>query len=222
VECLLKITIGASGIPVRPGAAQIRLGGNADGKAARMIRRYWFELGHGLLWVAAGVLMFYQLRAAIFVGLFALLLTVVSLAVHAAERRAASCLLILAAPLLVLAAVLPLNRSQALNWVEFYSARPTLEARFKQLPPLGHEPRLVAFHMDDRGWLPTGPTIFETLVYDQTDEIGKPIERWSDAWRLRASGRLHFHSILQPVSPTHAITVTPMGGHWFWVEQMTR
>ena len=187
-----------------------------------MIRKYWFELLHLLLWLGTGVLIFYQMPVALLVGLFALLLAAASLAMNAMERRLVPCLLILVAPVLVLLILLPMNRNQALNWVEFYTARHTLEARFKTLPPPGHEPRLVAFHMDDRGWLSTGPTIFETLVYDETDEIGRPIDQWSGAWRMRASGRLHFHSILQPVSSSHSVTVTPMGDHWFWVEQVMK
>jgi len=187
-----------------------------------LIRKYWFEIFHAALWVAIGVMIFYQKPVALAVGLFGLMLCAFAFALNAVRKDMKAALLILAAPLVILAIVLPLNRSHALDWVEFHSAKPLYEARFKWLPPPGHEPRLVAFHMDDRGWLPTGPTIFETLVYDQTDEVGKPAAQWSAAWRMRASGRLHFHSILQPISRSHSVTVTAMGDHWFWVEQVMR
>jgi hypothetical protein len=55
---------------------------------------------------------------------------------------------------------------------------------------------------------------------DESDEMAKPPRDWSAAWRARAIGRPHFHSILQPVTPSHQLHVTAMGDHWFWVEQI--
>lgn len=187
-----------------------------------MIRKYGFELFHLALWALIGVLLFFQSPVAIPAGLFAIAVCATAFAVHALHRRVKASLLILAAPVLTFAIVLPLGRSGALNWVEFHSARRIYEARILSAPRIDHEPRLVAFHMDDRGWLATGPTIFETLVYDESDEMGKPEAQRSPAWYSRASGRLHFHSILQPQSDTHSVTVTPMGHHWFWVEQVMK
>ena len=187
-----------------------------------MIRKYGFALCHLVLWTLTEILIFYQTRLALLVGLFALMVTAASLAANAIERRATTCLLLLAAPLLVLLVTLPLNQSAALDWVEFHTARPALEERVRRLPTPAHQLRLIGFHMDDRGWLPTGPTIFETLVYDESDEMGKPIGQWSQMWRVRASGLPHFHSILQPVSPTHSVAVRRMGDHWYWVEQVLK
>ena len=82
------------------------------------------------------------------------------------------------------------------------------------------------------GWQAIGPKLFEpktyvngdyvieTLVFDESDEIARPPEQRSNEWRVRAAGRSHFHSIMQPVTPYHRVEITDMGQHWFWVEQV--
>lgn len=197
-----------------------------------MARKYWFEIFHFLLWLLVGGLLFFQQLIGLPVALFAIVLSAASFAINAFHRQARSVLLILAAPLLVLAVVLPLQSTNALNWVEFALAKAAFQAKIDALPPTRGEPRLTAFVMDDRDWQAVGPRlfdaktyvngdyVFETLVYDESAEIARPPQQRSDAWITRARGRAYFNSLLQPVSQSHSVEVTPMGGNWFWVEQI--
>jgi hypothetical protein len=199
---------------------------------AGLIRKYWFEIFHLALWLGAGALLFFQQLIGIPVAFFAIILCAVAFAINAVQGHARTAFLLLAAPLMVLVLVLPLQRSGALNWVEFNLARSKYQSRALSLPPVNGEPRLIAFHMDDRGWQVVGSSIFqvkiynnadyiiETLAFDESDEMAKPPRDWSAIWRARAIGRPHFHSILQPVTPSHQLHVTAMGDHWFWVEQI--
>ena len=197
-----------------------------------MVRKYWFELFHFAVWILVGALLFFQQLIGIPIALFAIVLCAVSVAINAFHRQIRSSLLILAAPLIALIVVLPLQSTNALNWVEFTLAKAAFQAKVDALPAARGAPRLTAFVMDDRGWQAVGPGlfkaktyvngdyVFETLVYDESAEIARPPERRSDAWITRAKGRAYFYSLLQPVSQSHSIEVTPMGGNWFWVEQI--
>lgn len=197
-----------------------------------MFRKYWFEIIHFAVWTLVGALLFFQQLAGLPVALFAIVLCAVSFAINAFHRQITSSLLILAAPLLTLVIVLPLQSSNALNWVEFNLVKGVFQARVNAMPVVNEEPRLVAFYMDDRSWQAIGPGlfrastyvsgdyVFEILVYDESGEIALAPARRSAAWTMRAEGHAYFHTILQPVSPSHSITVTPMGGHWYWVEQI--
>jgi len=177
-----------------------------------------------------GTLLFFQQLTGLPVALFALVLGAAAFAINALHGKAKSALLILAAPCLTLAILLPLQGSGALNRVEFHLVKAIFQAKVDAMPGRNGEPRLIGFHMDDRGWQATGPRLFETyvngdyvietLVYDESGEILRPPAERSPAWIVRAQGRTHFHSILQPLSPSHIVTVTQMGGSWFWVEQI--
>jgi hypothetical protein len=180
----------------------------------------------------AAVLLFFQLWVALPFALFAIVLCAAAFAVNALHGQKKAALLILAPPLLAVAVVLPLQSTNALNWVEFALAKDTFQARVDALPSLRGEPRLMAFVTDDRSWQAAGPRLFEartyvngdyvyeTLVYDESGEVAQPPEQRSAAWTMRAQGRAYFHSMLQPVSQSHSVEVTAMGGNWFWVEQI--
>ncbi|MES2293659.1 MAG: hypothetical protein V4527_10225 [Pseudomonadota bacterium] len=219
-----RISLARSANPVHTHARKIGGGG--------LIRKYWFEIFHFALWLVVGALLFFQQLIGIPALFFAITLCAVAFAINAVQGHPKPAFLLLAAPLAVLVLVLPLQRSGALNWVEFNLARIKFQSRVQALPLVHGEPRLIAFHMDDRGWQVVGASIFqfriynnadyiiETLVYDESSEIAEPPQNRSPAWRARAIGRPHFHSILQPVTPSHRVHVTAMGGHWFWVEQI--
>lgn len=197
-----------------------------------MIRKYWFELFHFAVWILVGALLFFQQLIGLPFALFAIVLCAVAFAINAFHRQVKSSLLILAAPLLALVVVLPLQNSGALNWVEFNLVKGVFQAKVDAMPSTNGEPRLIAFYLDDRSWQAIGPGLFETktyingdyvietLVYDESGEIARPSTQRSSAWVMRAEGRAYFHTILQPSSASHSVTVTPMGGHWFWVEQI--
>jgi hypothetical protein len=196
-----------------------------------VIRKYWFEIFHFALWILVAALLFFQQLAGLPFALFAIVLCAVAFAINALHGQTKAALLILAAPLLAVMVVLPLQTSGALNWVEFNLVKGIFQARVDALP-VSREPRLIAFRMDDRGWQAIGPRLFEArtyvngdyvlerLVYDESGEIARPPEQRSAAWKMRAQGRPHFHSMLQPVSQSHSVEVTAMGGNWFWVEQI--
>lgn len=197
-----------------------------------MLRKYWFEIFHFALWALVGALLFFRQLIGLPVGLFAIVLCAVAFAINAFNRQPKAAFLILVAPVLTLFIVLPLQRSAALDWVEFHLVKGKYQARVDQMAPRDGRRRLIAFHMDDRGWQAaeaslfepsayvSGDYVIETLVYDESGEIMRPPEARSQAWRLRAQGRPHFNSILKPVGPSHRVQVTAMGGAWFWVEQI--
>jgi hypothetical protein len=197
-----------------------------------VLRKYWFEIFHFALWALVGALLFFRQMIGLPVALFAIVLCAVAFAINALHRQPGAAFLILAAPVLTAVVVLPLQCNGALNWVEFQLVRARYQARVDQMPSRDGRPRLIAFHMDDRGWQMVGPRllkpdtyvsgdyVIETLVYDESGEILRPPEARSRAWRLRAQGRPHFNSILKPVGASHRVQVTAMGGAWFWVEQI--
>lgn len=69
------------------------------------------------------------------------------------------------------------------------AAMPRFAARVAQSPRVAGQPRLL-----DWPWKETGAAIdaqvFETVVYDESDEIGRSASPPSVAWRARADGRL--------------------------------
>jgi len=199
-----------------------------------LFRKYWFESFHAALWILVGALLFFRQMIALPLALFAIVLCAVAFAINALHRQPKAAFLILAAPLATALVVLPLQQSAALNWVEFSLVKAHYQARVNQVPARNGQPRLIAFHMEDRGWQAVGSSPFapatyvsgdyviETLVYDESGEIIRPPAARSQAWRLRAQGRPHFNSIQKPLTAGHRVQVTAMGGAWYWVEQIVQ
>lgn len=61
---------------------------------------------------------------------------------------------------------------------------------------------------------PAGGTYFY-VIYDETDEIAKPVRDRSSTW-LAAHG-----GFSKPISPASRIEVTPLGGHFYLHEETT-
>jgi len=199
-----------------------------------LFRKYWFEIFHAATWILVGALLFFRQMIALPLALFAIMLCAVAFAINALHRQPKAAFLILAAPVLIVLVVLPLQQSSALNWVEFRLMKAHYQARVDQMASRNGQPRLIAFHMEDRGWQAVGSSPFapgtyvsgdyviETLVYDESGEIIRPPTARSQAWRLRAQGRPHFNSIQKPLTAGHRVQVTAMGGAWYWVEQIVQ
>lgn len=71
----------------------------------------------------------------------------------------------------------------------FARAMPGFAARIAQTPRTAGQPRLLDWAWKETG-AAIGAQIFETIVYDESDEIGRPPAALSAGWRARASVRL--------------------------------
>lgn len=199
-----------------------------------MARRYWFEIAHFALWLALSVALFFRQEFGLAMAIFAMVLCVAALGINIWYRDVGRSLMILAAPVLAAAIILPLQTGRPLNWVQFKLSQSVYQARLASMPSSDGRPRLVAFGTKDRSWqrigsnpfLPSayisGDYLYETLVYDEGGEIMRPVAQRSPAWRARAQGQPFLNLLQTPETATHRIDVTAMGGNWYWVEQLVQ
>jgi hypothetical protein len=180
----------------------------------------WVASAHVTLWLMIGILIFFGKpipRLAMWLAAAGTLSCMAAIILGGTRQMA---LRVAAIPVIALGIAVPLTWTRALDWVEFFAAESYCQEIVDSEPAIPDQPKLIAFHMDDREWFANSPVKFETLVYDQSDEIAKPSADWSQSWRVRAAGRVHFHSILEPTSRTHVIRLYAMADHWYWVEQV--
>ena len=99
------------------------------------------------------------------------------------------------------------------------AAMPGFQAQVAQTPKLGGQPRLLDWAWRETG-AATGAQTFETIVYDESDEIGRGGAAPSAAWRGRDGGRLKsIADAMDRRNGDDVVEVRSLGGHFYRVTQ---
>jgi len=76
-------------------------------------------------------------------------------------------------------------------------------------------PRLLVWQIRERG-AAVGAQVFDTLIFDESDEIGRPPAQRSEAWRARADARLReIDQSQRAPRQDEVFSVRALGGHWW-------
>jgi hypothetical protein len=174
-------------------------------------------------WLLACAVVFARLELAMAFGILVLSLltalpllmaavTIVGLIKSALSRRWRRFLsILLAPPIAVCIALLIVRTGMTAEWVRFQLTRPYYLQKVAETPRSFDEPLFLAFDWGDIGGGGL-VNIFDMLVYDESDEVGRPSEARSSAWRERVEKRA-------PVfwNTPGVAAITPFGRHFFFV-----
>src|SRR3569623_236506 len=96
---------------------------------------------------------------------------------------------------------------------------PGLRAQVAKTPNPGGQPRLLDWAWREKG-AAIGAQIFETIVYDESDEIGRTDAAPSTAWRARDRGRLKsVADAMDRRDGDDMVEVRNLGGHFYRVTE---
>jgi hypothetical protein len=123
---------------------------------------------------------------------------------------------ILAAPLIVAGVAWALNRFEiTAEWTRFQLSRRYYLAKIVSAPRTNDEPLFAMFDWGESGGAGVS-NVIDTLIYDETDQIGLPDAKRSVEWKQRMEkGRQGSIRILAP--ETGHVHTTAFGQHFFLV-----
>jgi hypothetical protein len=99
------------------------------------------------------------------------------------------------------------------------AAMPRFAARVAQTPRVAGQPRLLDWPWKETG-AAIGAQVFETVVYDESDEIGRSASSLSVAWRAHADDRLQgIANGLAHHDRDDLIEVKSIGDHFYLVTE---
>ncbi len=136
------------------------------------------------------------------------------------QRRWGDVMALVAAPLTALLVITWLGAvGFTPSWIRFQILRAQYEAQIAVSTAVS--PKLAAFDWTDTGEADTANTS-NTLIYDESDEIGLSPPRRSQRWLERAAriaNRDSMASVLQEESDVRSVSVKRLGGHFYLVSQ---
>jgi len=108
-----------------------------------------------------------------------------------------------------------MSRGRHADVARFARERPHYEALIAQIPAVAGEPRLLQWPWTERG-AAIGAQVFQTLVYDESDELAGEPPHLTAAWHARSRGSLAQTALaLDQPRDDDSVAVRPMGGHFY-------
>ena len=102
------------------------------------------------------------------------------------------------------------------DWVRFHVSRFYYLHKIAEAPRANNAPLFIMFDWGESGGAAV-PNIFDTLIYDETDQIGLPPEKRSDEWMERMDKRRTGSILYTILEPGKLWETTAFGQHFFLV-----
>jgi hypothetical protein len=129
----------------------------------------------------------------------------------------------LLAPLVFVSLFIGVTRLEITSeWARFQISRPYYLLKIAYVPRLNNEPLFLTFDWGESGGAGVN-SVIDTLIYDETDQVGLPPEKRTTEWKQRAEKQQQGSNLTMILAPpTSSVQVTTIAfGHHFFLSKVT-